>query len=136
MYEPKGVAYGSSYKVLPGTVAGERSQVFYGISRVKALSRECVSPTTISTEHAMEIMIPGDESLEVKMLRVKQQYTLCSTSFQDIIARFRKRSGNAVNWDQFPEKVAVQMNDTHPTLYITEILRILMDIKGLSWKQA
>ncbi|CAN4122101.1 unnamed protein product [Withania somnifera] len=82
------------------------------------------------------ILYPGDESLEGKTLRLKQQYTLCSASLQDIIARFERRSGNAVNWDQFPEKVAVQMNDTHPTLCIPELLRILMDVKGLSWKQA
>lgn len=82
------------------------------------------------------ILYPGDESLEGKTLRLKQQYTLCSASLQDIIARFERRSGNAVNWDQFPEKVAVQMNDTHPTLCIPELLRILTDVKGLSWKQA
>ncbi|KAK6788493.1 hypothetical protein RDI58_012291 [Solanum bulbocastanum] len=82
------------------------------------------------------VLYPGDESLEGKTLRLKQQYTLCSASLQDIIARFERRSGNAVNWDKFPEKVAVQMNDTHPTLCIPELLRILMDVKGLSWKQA
>lgn len=82
------------------------------------------------------ILYPGDDSLEGKTLRLKQQYTLCSASLQDIIARFERRSGNTVNWDQFPEKVAVQMNDTHPTLCIPEILRVLMDVKGLSWKQA
>lgn len=82
------------------------------------------------------VLYPGDESLEGKSLRLKQQYTLCSASLQDIIARFEKRSRELVNWDQFPEKVAVQMNDTHPTLCIPELLRILMDVKGLSWKEA
>ncbi|CAL5407793.1 unnamed protein product [Camellia sinensis] len=52
---------------------------------------------------------------------MKQQYTLCSTSLQDIIARFETRSGEPVNWDTFPNKVAVQMNDTHPTLCIPEL---------------
>ncbi|KAK4358021.1 hypothetical protein RND71_023631 [Anisodus tanguticus] len=82
------------------------------------------------------ILYPGDESLEGKTLGLKQQYTLCSASLQDIIARLERRSGNTVNWDEFPEKVAVQMNDTHPTLIIPELLRILIDVKGLSWKQA
>lgn len=82
------------------------------------------------------ILYPGDESYEGKTLRLKQQYTLCSASLQDIIARFEKRSGESVNWDKFPEKVAVQMNDTHPTLCIPELIRILMDVKGLSWKEA
>ncbi|XP_031100563.1 alpha-1,4 glucan phosphorylase L-2 isozyme, chloroplastic/amyloplastic-like [Ipomoea triloba] len=82
------------------------------------------------------ILYPGDESLEGKTLRLKQQYTLCSASLQDIIARFEKRSGVEANWDEFPHKVAVQMNDTHPTLCIPELLRILIDVKGLSWKNA
>ncbi|XP_055961536.1 alpha-1,4 glucan phosphorylase L isozyme, chloroplastic/amyloplastic-like [Mercurialis annua] len=67
-------------------------------------------------------LFPGDDSLEA--------------SLQDIIARFERRSGSLVNWEEFPEKVAVQMNDTHPTLCIPELMRILMDLKGLSWKEA
>jgi starch phosphorylase len=82
------------------------------------------------------VLYPGDESIEGKTLRLKQQYTLCSASLQDIIARFERRSGASVNWEEFPEKVAVQMNDTHPTLCIPELMRILIDIKGLSWKDA
>ncbi|KVI02575.1 Glycosyl transferase, family 35 [Cynara cardunculus var. scolymus] len=77
-----------------------------------------------------------DDSLEGKTLRLKQQYTLCSASLQDIITRFEKRSGENVLWKEFPEKVAVQMNDTHPTLCIPELMRILMDLKGISWKEA
>lgn len=82
------------------------------------------------------ILYPGDDSLEGKTLRLKQQYTLCSASLQDIIARFERRSGNMINWEDFPRKVAVQMNDTHPTLCIPELIRILIDMKGLSWKEA
>ncbi|XP_074324951.1 alpha-1,4 glucan phosphorylase L isozyme, chloroplastic/amyloplastic isoform X2 [Apium graveolens] len=82
------------------------------------------------------VLYPGDESLEGKTLRLKQQYTLCSASLQDIITRFEKRSGSCVNWEEFPSKVAVQMNDTHPTLCIPELIRILVDLKGLSWKEA
>ncbi|KAI7984963.1 hypothetical protein LOK49_LG14G00326 [Camellia lanceoleosa] len=67
------------------------------------------------------VLYPGDESNEGKTLRLKQQYTLCSASLQDIIARFETRSGEPVNWDTFPNKVAVQMNDTHPTLCIPEL---------------
>jgi len=82
------------------------------------------------------VLYPGDESIEGKTLRLKQQYTLCSASLQDIIARFEKRSGKRVNWDTLPDKVVVQMNDTHPTLCIPELIRILMDVKGLSWEKA
>ncbi|KAJ4760082.1 hypothetical protein LUZ62_070457 [Rhynchospora pubera] len=86
-----------------------------------------------NAEKICYILYPGDESLEGKILRLKQQYTLCSASLQDIVARFERRSGNSVNWEDFPAKVAVQMNDTHPTLCIPELMRILIDIKGLSW---
>lgn len=82
------------------------------------------------------VLYPGDESTQGKILRLKQQYTLCSASLQDIIARFERRSGERVKWEEFPEKVAVQMNDTHPTLCIPELMRILIDVKGLSWKEA
>lgn len=89
-----------------------------------------------NAEKICYVLYPGDDSLEGKILRLKQQYTLCSASLQDIIARFERRSGNLVNWEDFPSKVAVQMNDTHPTLCIPELIRILVDIKGLGWKQA
>lgn len=82
------------------------------------------------------VLYPGDESLEGKTLRLKQQYTFCSASLQDIIAQFERRSGDSANWNQFPEKVAVQMNDTHPTLCIPELIRILMGGKGLNWMEA
>ncbi|KAG8654201.1 alpha-1,4 glucan phosphorylase L-2 isozyme, chloroplastic/amyloplastic isoform X2 [Manihot esculenta] len=89
-----------------------------------------------NAEKICYILYPGDESIEGKTLRLKQQYTLCSASLQDIIAHFERRSGESVNWEIFPDKVAVQMNDTHPTLCIPELIRILMDVKGLSWKEA
>ncbi|KAE8694478.1 Alpha-1,4 glucan phosphorylase L isozyme [Hibiscus syriacus] len=89
-----------------------------------------------NAEKICYVLYPGDESLEGKTLRLKQQYTLCSASLQDIIARFERRSGTKVKWVEFPEKVAVQMNDTHPTLCIPELMRILIDVKGLSWKEA
>ncbi|KAK4753551.1 hypothetical protein SAY87_001655 [Trapa incisa] len=89
-----------------------------------------------NAEKICYILYPGDESVEGKTLRLKQQYTLCSASLQDIIARFEKRSGDHVDWKNLPEKVAVQMNDTHPTLCIPELIRILVDVKNLSWEEA
>lgn len=82
------------------------------------------------------VLYPGDDSVEGKILRLKQQYTLCSASLQDIVARFERRSGANTKWEEFPEKVAVQMNDTHPTLCIPELMRILLDLKGLSWEES
>ncbi|CAL1357678.1 unnamed protein product [Linum trigynum] len=89
-----------------------------------------------NAEKICYVLYPGDDSEEGKVLRLKQQYTLCSASLQDIIVRFERRSGSNINWGQFAEKVAVQMNDTHPTLCIPELMRILMDLKGLSWNDA
>ncbi|XP_060187423.1 alpha-1,4 glucan phosphorylase L-1 isozyme, chloroplastic/amyloplastic [Lycium barbarum] len=90
----------------------------------------------VNAEKICYVLYPGDESEEGKALRLKQQYTLCSASLQDIIARFERRSGDHIKWEEFPEKVAVQMNDTHPTLCIPELMRVLIDLKGLSWKEA
>ncbi|KAK4733727.1 hypothetical protein R3W88_007988 [Solanum pinnatisectum] len=89
-----------------------------------------------SAEKICYILYPGDESEEGKILRLKQQYTLCSASLQDIISRFERRSGDRIKWEEFPEKVAVQMNDTHPTLCIPELMRILIDLKNLNWNEA
>ncbi|KAI6686366.1 hypothetical protein NL676_032279 [Syzygium grande] len=89
-----------------------------------------------NAEKICYILYPGDVSIEGKTLRLKQQYTLCSASLQDIIAHFERRSGDVVDWGKLPEKVAVQMNDTHPTLCIPELTRILMDVKKLSWEEA
>ncbi|KAJ8750192.1 hypothetical protein K2173_014107 [Erythroxylum novogranatense] len=89
-----------------------------------------------NAEKICYVLYPGDDSIEGKILRLKQQYTLCSASLQDIISRFERRNGPAINWEDFPEKVAVQMNDTHPTLCIPELMRILMDVKGLNWQEA
>ncbi|XP_021770915.1 alpha-1,4 glucan phosphorylase L isozyme, chloroplastic/amyloplastic-like [Chenopodium quinoa] len=89
-----------------------------------------------NAEMICSVLYPGDESMQGKILRLKQQYTLCSASLQDIISQFERRSGEHVKWEDFPEKVALQMNDTHPTLCIPELMRILIDVKGLSWKES
>ena len=71
--------------------------------------------------------------VEGKELRLKQQYFFVSCSLQDIVRRF-KSDGNA--WESFPEKVFMQLNDTHPTLVIPELMRLLLDREGLGWDQA
>ncbi|KAL2636357.1 hypothetical protein R1flu_007836 [Riccia fluitans] len=84
------------------------------------------------------VLYPGDATEEGKLLRLKQQYFMCSASLQDIIARFKERrpTKGPINWSEFPSKVAVQMNDTHPTLAAPELMRILMDDEGLGWDEA
>ncbi|EFJ09932.1 starch phosphorylase [Selaginella moellendorffii] len=89
-----------------------------------------------SAERICNILYPGDATPEGKLLRLKQQYTLCSASIQDMIARFKERSGSGFSWSKFSSKVAIQMNDTHPTLCVPELMRILVDIEGLAWEEA
>lgn len=84
------------------------------------------------------VLYPGDATEDGKLLRLKQQYFLCSASLQDIIARFKERKDGSGprEWSEFPSKVAVQLNDTHPTLSIPELMRLLMDDEGLGWDEA
>ncbi|XP_024541571.1 alpha-glucan phosphorylase, H isozyme-like [Selaginella moellendorffii] len=89
----------------------------------------------LKADQICSVLYPGDSTEDGKLLRLKQQYMLCSASLQDIFSRFKERRG-AISWDEFPNKVAVQLNDTHPTLAIPELMRILMDDEGLGWDQA
>lgn len=84
------------------------------------------------------VLYPGDATENGKLLRLKQQFFLCSASLQDIIAIFKERNQGKGprNWAEFPSKVAVQLNDTHPTLAIPELMRLLMDEEGLGWDEA
>ncbi|KAG6631308.1 alpha-glucan phosphorylase, H isozyme [Carya illinoinensis] len=91
--------------------------------------------------HAQQIcavLYPGDATENGKLLRLKQQFFLCSASLQDIIFRFKERrlGKGTWQWSEFPSKVAVQLNDTHPTLSIPELMRLLMDDEGLGWDEA
>ncbi|XVF05389.1 hypothetical protein REPUB_Repub05bG0167700 [Reevesia pubescens] len=84
------------------------------------------------------VLYPGDATENGKLLRLKQQFFLCSASLQDIILRFKERRSEKGpwKWSDFPTKVAVQLNDTHPTLAIPELMRLLMDDEGLGWDEA
>ena len=68
-----------------------------------------------------------------KELRLKQQYFWCAASLYDIVRRFKKTKRS---WKDFPRQVAIQLNDTHPTLAIPELQRILVDQEGLDWDEA
>ncbi|XP_010043460.2 alpha-glucan phosphorylase, H isozyme [Eucalyptus grandis] len=89
-------------------------------------------------EQICAVLYPGDATESGKLLRLKQQFFLCSASLQDIIFRFKERKGGegSRQWVDFPTKVAVQLNDTHPTLAIPELMRLLMDDEGLGWDEA
>ncbi|EHL02949.1 UDP-Glycosyltransferase/glycogen phosphorylase [Glarea lozoyensis ATCC 20868] len=79
------------------------------------------------------VLYPNDNLERGKELRLKQQYFWVAASLYDIVRRFKK-SKRA--WSEFPEQVAIQLNDTHPTLAIVELQRILIDLEGLEWDEA
>jgi starch phosphorylase len=79
------------------------------------------------------VLYPNDNLDRGKELRLKQQYFWCAASLSDIVRRFKKTKRS---WNEFPQQVAIQLNDTHPTLAIPEFLRILIDIEGLEWDEA
>ncbi|MDD2271849.1 MAG: glycogen/starch/alpha-glucan phosphorylase [Desulfuromonadaceae bacterium] len=85
------------------------------------------------TENISKVLYPADHMAEGKELRLRQEYFLSSATVQDIFYRFAKKHENLA---QLPEKVAIQLNDTHPTLAIPELMRILLDDKQLSWDDA
>lgn len=86
-----------------------------------------------SSENVSRVLYPDDSTYNGRELRLRQEYFLCSASVQDIIRRHELESGSMLN---FADKVAIHLNDTHPTLAIPELMRILIDEKGYSWEQA
>ncbi|KAK2781293.1 Non-essential glycogen phosphorylase [Emmonsiellopsis sp. PD_33] len=79
------------------------------------------------------VLYPNDNLDRGKELRLKQQYFWCAASLYDIIRRFKKTKRE---WSEFPDQIAIQLNDTHPTLAIVELQRILIDQEGLEWDEA
>lgn len=85
------------------------------------------------SETISKVLYPNDTSMNGKELRLKQQFFLCSASLQDIIRRWKKTHDN---FDGFENKVAIQLNDTHPAVSIPEMMRILIDEENVSWERA
>ncbi|GAB1193533.1 Non-essential glycogen phosphorylase [Aspergillus pseudonomiae] len=79
------------------------------------------------------VLYPNDNLERGKELRLKQQYFWCAASLHDIVRRFKKTKRA---WGEFPDQIAIQLNDTHPTLAIVELQRILVDLEGLTWDEA
>ncbi|OPY74332.1 MAG: Maltodextrin phosphorylase [Syntrophorhabdus sp. PtaU1.Bin058] len=86
-----------------------------------------------NSENISKVLYPNDLSLAGKELRLKQQYFFVAATLGDIMRRYKKFH---LSYNNLPEKVAIQLNDTHPSIAIAELLRILVDEEGLSWDVA
>ncbi len=86
-----------------------------------------------STENLSKVLYPNDTSVNGRELRLRQQYFFVSASIQDILHRFL---GKHQDWQLLPEKVGIQLNDTHPAIAVAELMHQLVDVKHLKWDEA
>ena len=93
----------------------------------KAVEQENLAKTIV------EVLYPNDNHYEGKELRLKQQYFFISASVQRAVAKYKKQHDDIT---KLYEKVTFQLNDTHPTVAVPELMRILMDVEGLGWDEA
>lgn len=93
---------------------------------------EAVREKNVS-ETVSKVLYPNDKTESGKELRLIQQYFFVACSLKDIIRRFRK---NNEDWTDFPEKVTIQLNDTHPAIAVVELQRLLHDVYGMPWENA
>ncbi len=85
------------------------------------------------SETLSKVLYPSDITSRGKELRFKQEYFFVAASIQDILARFRKANND---WDLLPDRVAMQLNDTHPAMVVAELMRVLVDEHQLDWDRA
>jgi starch phosphorylase len=88
---------------------------------------------TLEAESLTRVLYPDDSTSQGQGLRFVQEYFLVACSLADLVRRFRKSNAD---WNALPDKVAIQLNDTHPTLAVPELMRILLDEAHLGWDQA
>jgi glycogen phosphorylase len=88
---------------------------------------------TLAAESLTRVLYPDDSTTQGQRLRFVQEYFLVACSLADLIRRFRRTNGD---WNALPEKVAVQLNDTHPAIAVPELMRILLDEAHLGWDPA
>jgi len=85
-------------------------------------------------EAITSILYPDDSTPSGRRLRLQQEYLLVAAGVGDIIRKYKNQFG--ANWEYFPMRVAIQINDTHPAMCVPELMRILMDEEGLEWDEA
>jgi len=87
----------------------------------------------VMSESISKVLYPKDDSPEGKELRLKQQYFFVACSISDILRRYKKTRDT---FDELPDKVQLQLNDTHPAVAVAELMRVLVDLEGLDWDKA
>lgn len=92
------------------------------------------SENAVQAEDISRVLYPNDTEKDGKLLRLKQQFFFTSASLQDIVRRYKSLYGN--DFSKFHEKVAIQLNDTHPVVSIPELMRIFLDYEKLNWGEA
>ena len=88
---------------------------------------------TLEAESLTRVLYPDDSTTQGQGLRFLQEYFLVACSMADLVRRFLRHN---TDWDKLPEKVAIQLNDTHPSMSVAELMRILLDDAHLGWDQA
>ena len=88
---------------------------------------------TLEAESLTRVLYPDDSTTAGQGLRFLQEYFLVACSLADLVRRFRRYNND---WDKLPEKAAIQLNDTHPSMAVAELMRILLDDARLGWDQA
>jgi glycogen phosphorylase len=88
---------------------------------------------TLEAESLTRVLYPDDSTTVGQQLRFMQEYFLVACSLADLVRRFQRHN---TDWNQLPEKVAIQLNDTHPSMAVAELMRILLDDAHLGWDRA
>ncbi len=92
-----------------------------------------VSPARRFSENISKVLYPKDGTPQGRELRLKQRYFFVACSLHDILRRFRLKNSD---WDQLPDKAAIQLNDTHPVVAVAELMRLLVDVHQVDWERA
>jgi len=87
----------------------------------------------VLSENISKVLYPSDEVAPGRELRLKQQYFFVAATLNDILRRYKKQNSS---FENFPDSVAIQLNDTHPSIAIPELMRLLMDDEGMEWDEA
>lgn len=87
----------------------------------------------VESETISKLLYPSDDIREGQELRLKQQYFFVAATLQDILRRYKKQNAS---FSRFRDKIAIQLNDTHPAVAIPELMRLLVDVEGVAWDEA